>query len=91
MGRAARVGLEVGMLDMGGRMLRPKPRIQLLSAMLHMCTPRLKTRLNMGETIFKVFLKWKGNLMRCNLFVYQMRLPDSRRVPLVVKIATFYN
>ena len=45
----------------------------------------------MGQAKFKVFLKLKGNLMRCNVFVYQMRLPDGRRMLLVEKIATFYN
>ena len=50
----------------------------------------------MDPAKFKVFLKeflprWKGNLMRCNLCDYQMRLSDSRRVVLVVKIATFGN
>ena len=51
---------------------------------------------DMDPAKFKVFLKeflhrWKGNLMRCNLCVYRMRLPDSRRVVLVVKIVTFDN
>ena len=32
------VGLEEAMLDMGGRMLHPKPSTQLCSALMHKCT-----------------------------------------------------
>ena len=50
----------------------------------------------MDPAKFKVFLKeflprWKGNLMRCNLGDFQMRLTDFGRVVLVVKIAAFGN
>ena len=83
------MGLEEDRLDMGGRMLHPKPSIQLLSVLMLLQN-------DMDAAKFKVFLKeflpwWKGNLMNCNLCVYQMRLPDSGRVVIAVKIPTFGN